>query len=104
MRLCTLSCNPCKPSAASREHLLIHGACTRRDIEAFTEAIHLPFEARVAFLNRACVEEEELRQRIVALLRSYNRAEPLLEQPAAAIGGGRSKADSALRWRWEHLR
>jgi serine/threonine protein kinase len=63
-----------------------------RAIEIFTEAVQLPKEDRVSFLNRACGENHNLRQKIEALLRSNDRAEGFLEQPAATIGDGRARA------------
>ena len=44
-----------------------------RDIEVFTEAVQLPIEERIAFLDRACAEDENLRQKIEALLKSNER-------------------------------
>ena len=63
-----------------------------RAIEIFTEAIQLPVEERVAFLDRACAEDAGLRRKIEALVRSNDRAGEFLEQPAATIGGARVKA------------
>src|SRR5712672_3685427 len=64
-----------------------------RAIEVFTEAIQLPIGERPAFLDRACAEDEGLRRKIEALLRSNDRAEGFLEQPAAGeIGAERAKA------------
>jgi len=40
-----------------------------RDIELFTEAVQLPIEERIAFLGRACAEDEDLRLRIEAWLK-----------------------------------
>jgi serine/threonine protein kinase/tetratricopeptide (TPR) repeat protein len=64
-----------------------------RDIEVFTEAVQLPFEDRGAFLDRACAEDEALRHKIEALLKSNDRAGAFLEEPAAGeISEGRAKA------------
>jgi len=64
-----------------------------RDIEIFTEAVQLPIEERVAFLDRACADDKDLRQRIEALLKSNDRVGAFLEQPpAAAIDEVRAKA------------
>src|SRR5216684_5178064 len=64
-----------------------------RDIEVFTEAVQLPIEERVAFLDRACAEDEDLRRKLEALLKSNDRAGDFLEQPpTTAIGEGRAKA------------
>src|SRR5215469_4042069 len=51
------------------------------DVEIFTEAIQLPDEERIAFLDRVCAEDQELRCRIEALLRSNDRASNFLETP-----------------------
>src|SRR5215831_14886849 len=63
-----------------------------RAIEIFTEAIQLPTENRGAFLDRACGQDEPLRRKIEALLRSNDRAEGFLEQPAATIVESRPRA------------
>src|SRR5712675_1306066 len=63
-----------------------------RDIEVFTEAIQLPIEQRVAFLDRVCAGDQELRRRIEALLKSNDRAGAFLEQPPEVVGEGRAKA------------
>src|SRR6184192_2013019 len=63
-----------------------------RDIELFTEAVQLPIEERAAFLDRACAEDEDLRRRIEALLRSNDRVGAFLEQPPEVVGEGRIKA------------
>src|SRR5882762_9952641 len=63
-----------------------------RAIEVFTEAIQLPIGERPAFLDRACAEDEGLRRKIEALLRSNDRAGGFLEHPAAGeIGAERAK-------------
>jgi hypothetical protein len=53
----------------------------KRDIELFTEAIELPEEERIAFSGRACGDDEDLRRRIDALLKSNDRAGDFLETP-----------------------
>src|SRR5262245_52904022 len=53
----------------------------KRDIEVFTEAVQLPREERIAFLDRAGADDQDLRQRVMALLRSADRAGDFLEQP-----------------------
>ena len=64
----------------------------QRDIEIFTEAMQLPDEERVAYLERACAGDEGLRQRIEALLRSNDRAGDFLEQPpTGSLSDGRAK-------------
>ncbi len=54
-----------------------------RDIEVFTEAVQLPAEVRVAFLDRACAEDEELHRKLTALLKFHDRVGTFLEQPPA---------------------
>ncbi len=63
-----------------------------RDIEVFTAAVQLPIEKRAAFLDRACAEDEDLRHRIEAWLKSNDRAGAFLEQPPEVVGEGRAKA------------
>src|SRR5690242_16945993 len=64
----------------------------KRDVELFLEAIQLPNEQRVAFLDRACANEKDLRRRIEALLRSNERAGDFLETPpTGSIGEVRAK-------------
>jgi serine/threonine protein kinase len=53
----------------------------KRDVDLFTEAIQLADEERIAFLDRACADDEDLRRRIDALLRSNERAGDFLETP-----------------------
>jgi serine/threonine protein kinase len=53
----------------------------KRDVEVFTEAIQLPDEERIAFLDRVCGKDEDLRRRIEALLRFNERAGDFLEDP-----------------------
>ena len=52
-----------------------------RTLEVFTEAIQPPSEERAAFLDRACGEDEDLRRKVEALLRSNDRAGDFLEEP-----------------------
>jgi serine/threonine protein kinase/tetratricopeptide (TPR) repeat protein len=65
----------------------------KRDLDVFTEAVQLPTEERIAFLERACAEDKDLRLRIEALLRSNERAGDFLEQPiTGSIGAERMKS------------
>jgi serine/threonine protein kinase len=65
---------------------------TKRDIEVFTEAIQLRDEERIAFLDRACGDDKDLRRRIEALLKSNDRAGGFLETPpTGSITEGRAK-------------
>jgi serine/threonine protein kinase len=52
--------------------------------EIFTEAIQLPSDERIAFLDRACAGDTDLRRTIEALLRSNDRAGGFLEAPPTA--------------------
>src|SRR5262245_32265871 len=63
-----------------------------RALEVFTEAVQLPTGERPAFLNEACAGNEELRQKVEALLRSNDRAGDFLEEPpTSSINEGRAK-------------
>src|ERR1700722_15209856 len=55
-----------------------------RALEVFTEAFQLPVEEQSAFLDRVCAEDEGLRRKIEALLRSNERAGSFLEEPPTA--------------------
>src|SRR5258708_17852997 len=67
----------------------------KRDIEVFAEAVRLPTEERVAFLDRACADDQGLRQRMEALLRSAERVGDFLEEPpTSSISGGRAKVSA----------
>ena len=52
-----------------------------QDVELFTEARQLSPAERIAFLDRACAEDVELRRRIEALLRSNDQVGAFLEEP-----------------------
>jgi eukaryotic-like serine/threonine-protein kinase len=68
------------------------GVNRKRDIEVFAEAVQLPTEKRIAFLDQACAEDKDLRQRIEALLRSNDRAGDFLERPpSGSINEGRAQ-------------
>src|SRR5262245_32500901 len=63
-----------------------------RALEVFTEAVQLSKEERVAFLERVCAGDEELRRKVEALLRSNDRAGHFLEEPpTGAISEQRAK-------------
>ena len=53
----------------------------KHDVEVFTQAIKLPTEERIAFLDRACADDENLRRKIEKLLRFNDRAGDFLETP-----------------------
>src|SRR5215510_14781037 len=52
-----------------------------KDIELFAEAVQLSPMERIAFLDRACADDVDLRRRIEALLRSNDRVGHFLEEP-----------------------
>ena len=62
------------------------------EVELFTEAIKLPTEERIAFLDRACADDEDLLRRIKKLLRYNDRVGDFLETPLPGpISEGRAK-------------
>jgi eukaryotic-like serine/threonine-protein kinase len=64
----------------------------KRDLEIFTEAIQLPREERMTFLDGACGDDVELRRRVAALLKSNDRAGGFLETPpTGSISAERAK-------------
>src|SRR5262245_37199892 len=66
-----------------------------RAIEIFTEALELPSEGRMAFLDRVCAGDQGMRRRIESLLRSNDRAGAFLEEPpTASIGEAREKVSA----------
>jgi serine/threonine protein kinase len=79
----------------------------KRDVEVFTEAIQLPNEERIAFLDRACADDVDLRHRIEKLLRSNDRAWDFLETPPsgsinavrAKVSAGEKPGDQVDRYR-----
>ena len=52
-----------------------------REVAIFTEALKLPVQEREAFLERVCRGQEELRQKVKALLRAHDRVGNFLEEP-----------------------
>jgi len=52
-----------------------------RDVVVFTEALTVPHQERDAFLERACVGDENLRHKVEALLRAHDRLEKFLDEP-----------------------
>jgi len=57
-----------------------------RDVVIFTEALRFPVEERAAFLDRACVGDENLRRKVEALLRAHGRVGDFLETPPVETG------------------
>src|SRR5262245_53149978 len=63
-----------------------------KDIELFAEAVQLSPAERIAFLDRACADDKDLRRRIEALLRSNDRVGHFLEEPpTVSISDSRTK-------------
>src|SRR5688572_16713193 len=58
-----------------------------RDVEVFTEALRLPSAERAAYLERACRNDRQLRDRVEALLRTHEQVGDFLEEPTAASEG-----------------
>ena len=52
-----------------------------REIEVFTEALKLPAHDREAFLDVACVGNDDLRRKVEALLAAHDRIGNFLENP-----------------------
>src|SRR5215472_4817124 len=53
----------------------------KQELELFTEAVQLAMGERIAFLNRACGDDTDLRHRIEVLLQFNERAGHFLETP-----------------------
>src|SRR5689334_13444180 len=79
----------------------------KRDVDLFTEAIQLPSEDRMAFLDQACAGDENLRRRVQALLRFNDDAGDFLESPPtgsiqevrAKVTAGEKPGDRIDRYR-----
>jgi hypothetical protein len=56
-------------------------AGSSRDVPIFTEALKHPVAERGAFLDRACAGDAELRRKVEALLRAYERLGDFMEIP-----------------------
>ena len=52
-----------------------------RDVVLFAEALPLPVSEWPAFLERACGDDANLRQRVEGLLRAHDSAGDFLERP-----------------------
>jgi len=52
-----------------------------REEAVFTEAVKVPVQARGAFLDNACGNDENLRRKVEALLRAHDRIGDFLEEP-----------------------
>ncbi len=51
------------------------------EVNVFSEAIKVPLQKRAAFLDNACGGDENLRQKVEALLRAHDRVGNFLEEP-----------------------
>jgi serine/threonine protein kinase len=79
----------------------------KRDFQVFTEAIQLPDKERIAFLDRVCADDEDLRSRIEKLLKSNDRAGDFLETPLsgsisevrAKVAAGEKPGDRVDRYK-----
>lgn len=54
-----------------------------RELAIFTETIKVPIRERAAFLDIACRGDENLRQKVEALLKAHDRIGNFLEEPPA---------------------
>jgi len=61
-------------------------ADSSQDEPIFTEALKHPVAERGAFLDRACAGDAELRRKVEALLRAYERLGDFLETPPPKPG------------------
>jgi hypothetical protein len=61
-------------------------ADSSQDEPIFTEALKHPVAERGAFLDRACAGDAELRRKVEALLRAYERLGDFLETPPLKPG------------------
>jgi hypothetical protein len=61
-------------------------ADSSQDEPIFTEALKHPVAERGAFLHRACAGDAELRRKVEALLRAYERLGDFLETPPLKPG------------------
>src|ERR1035441_10137794 len=59
-----------------------------RELAVFSDARKLPEQERAAFLDKACVGDAALRQRVEELLQAKDEAGDFLESPAAVPPGG----------------
>ena len=58
---------------------------TDRDVAVFTEALHLVASERAAYLDRACGNDDELRQKVEALLKAHNQIGDFLENSPQGV-------------------
>src|SRR5262249_5239692 len=80
---------------------------SKRQVELFTQAIHLSIEERISFLDRECAGDQDLRGRIEKLLRRHDRAGEFMEAPLPGsinelrtkIGAGEKPGDRIGRYK-----
>ena len=56
-----------------------------REVAIFTQALRVAREDRDAFLARTCRGDEDLREKVEALLRAHDRLGNFLEEPPGGI-------------------
>jgi len=61
-----------------------HEDDSEREIAVFTEALKVPVRQRDAFLERSCAGDQELRQKVEALLKAHARLGDFMEEPPDA--------------------
>jgi hypothetical protein len=52
-----------------------------REVVVFIKALKVSIQERGAFLERVCAGDENLRQKVEALLRAHDRLENFLDEP-----------------------
>ena len=66
------------------------------DIQIFTEALRLPPEARLDYVDQTCAGDENLRRKVQALLRANDRAGRFLDELPSAFAGERVQQVGAI--------
>jgi len=56
------------------------------EVAIFTQALRVARPDRDAFLDQACNGDEDLREKVEALLRAHDRLGDFLEEPPEGIG------------------
>ena len=56
-----------------------------REVAIFTQALKVAPQDRDAFLDHACGENENLREKVEALLKAHDRLGSFLEEPPGGI-------------------
>ena len=57
---------------------------SEREVAIFTQALKVPRSERDAFLDEACGGDENLRNKVEALLKAHHRLGSFLEKPPGA--------------------